>query len=115
MPEYYSLANVMLISLKKSDNFKLTIPAKFQSYLACGKPILSMTDGIINNLINKWNVGLTAESGNYKKLASNINKMFLMHEQELSEMSKNALIFNEKIFSRDKLINKAEKLFYEMI
>ena len=34
MPEFYSLASVMLVTLKKEHIFSLTIPAKLQSYLA---------------------------------------------------------------------------------
>ena len=40
MPKFFAFADLLLISLKKSRIFSLTIPAKIQAYLACGRPIL---------------------------------------------------------------------------
>ena len=41
MPRYFSLANVMLVTLRRDPIFALTIPAKVQSYLACAKPLIA--------------------------------------------------------------------------
>ena len=60
MPSFYSEADCMLFSLKKDYIFSLTIPAKVQSYLACGKPIVSMIDGEASIIINDSKAGLTA-------------------------------------------------------
>ena len=45
MPAFYANADALLLSLKKEYIFSITVPAKVQSYLACGKPVLSMLDG----------------------------------------------------------------------
>ena len=42
-------------SLKKSKIFSLTIPAKIQSYLACGKPIIASLDGEGAKIVEKAN------------------------------------------------------------
>lgn len=42
MPSFFSKADVMLLSLKSETIFNLTVPAKLQTYMASGKPILAM-------------------------------------------------------------------------
>ena len=36
----FASSDALLVTLKKSLIFSLTIPGKLQSYLACGKPIM---------------------------------------------------------------------------
>ena len=45
MPDFFACADALLVSLKKSEIFSLTIPSKVQSYLACGKPVIGALDG----------------------------------------------------------------------
>ena len=78
MPELYSNADALLITLKKSKIFSLTVPGKIQSYLACGKPILSMMDGEGSNIINESMAGFTAPAEEPNKLLDNILKMNAM-------------------------------------
>ena len=115
MPEYYSLADVMLISLKSEYIFSLTIPAKLQSYLSCGKPILAMLDGEAPKIIEEANAGLVCNSGNADQLAINILKMSTMKKHNISQMSKNSLNLYNRMFSREKLLNQAEQIFYKMV
>ena len=115
MPEYYSLADVMLISLKSEYIFSLTIPAKLQSYLSCGKPILAMLDGEAPKIIEEANAGLVCNSENADQLAINILKMSTMKKHNISQMSKNSLNLYNRMFSREKLLNQAEQIFYKMV
>ena len=90
MPGYYSLADAMLISLKKDHIFSLTIPAKVQSYLACAKPIIAMLDGETSRLIKDAEAGLTCDSDDPDQLAINLLKMSMMDKQEIARMGNNA-------------------------
>ena len=45
MPTLFNEASALLITLRKGEVFKRTIPGKLQSYLSSGKPILGMLDG----------------------------------------------------------------------
>ena len=115
MPEYYSLADVMLISLKREYIFSLTIPAKLQSYLACGKPILAMLDGEAPKIIKEANAGLTCKSEDADRLADNILKMYSLESNHISQMGVNALNLYTRMFSRNTLLNQAEQIFHRMI
>ena len=115
MPEYYSLADVMLISLKREYIFSLTVPAKLQSYLSCGKPILAMLDGETPQIIEEANAGLVCKSEDANGLAINVLKLSMMKKHELSRMGKNSINISKCMFSRKKLLDQLEQIFYKMI
>ena len=45
MPAFFAHADAMLVSLSDDPVFALTVPAKVQAYLACGRPIVAMLGG----------------------------------------------------------------------
>ncbi|AEJ18689.1 glycosyltransferase family 4 protein [Gracilinema caldarium] len=47
-----------VLSLSPNKLISLTIPAKFQTYLAAGKPILAITAGEVSRLIQENNIGI---------------------------------------------------------
>ena len=63
MPRYFALADALLVTLRNQPIFSLTIPAKVQSYLACGKPIIAALDGEGARVVQEAGAGLTAEAG----------------------------------------------------
>ncbi len=115
MPNYYSQASAMLISLKREHIFSLTIPAKLQSYLACGKPILSMIDGSTSELVKTVKAGLTSNSEDYNKLSENILKMSQMSVEEINQLGENAYNLYLEKFNRNILLSRLETIFYELI
>jgi len=115
MPEFYSQANCMLLSLKREYIFSITIPAKVQSYMACKKPIIAMIDGEAKKLIDSTNSGLSCPSGSPKLLAENILNLSKMSKNELNEISMNSFNAYKKYFDRDMLLRKAEKSFKKLI
>jgi len=106
MPYFFSLADIMLLTLKDEDIFSLTIPSKVQSYLAFGKPIASMINGIGNKVINDANCGFTADAGNFEELAENVIKAYNTPTETLTEMGKNGKTFYEKEFDKGAIIDK---------
>ena len=114
MPEFYANADAMLFSLKDEYIFSITIPAKVQSYLACGKPILAMVNGEAANIINENNAGYTCNAGNYNTLADNVVKMSKLAKSSLEDMANNSLLCYNTYFERDMLLQKAENIFYKL-
>jgi glycosyltransferase involved in cell wall biosynthesis len=114
MPEFFSCADCLLFSLKKNPIFSLTIPAKVQTYLACGKPIVGMIDGEASKIIKNGNAGLITGSEDSIGLAKNIKKMALMNKKELKKMGENGLKIYDKNFNRSLILNKLENILYEL-
>jgi colanic acid biosynthesis glycosyl transferase WcaI len=115
MPEYYANADAMLLSLKDEYIFSITIPAKLQSYLACGKPILGMIRGETADIINKSNVGFTCLPGDSQGLAENIKKMSNLPHKHIKQLSQNSLECYYNNFDREVLFKKAEKILTGMV
>ncbi len=110
MPFYYSLADVMLVSLEPHPVFSAWIPGKVQSYMACGKPILALLSGAGAEAIKESRSGFAIESGKADELISKVEELSLMSETELLKMGKNALEYYDREFNRDKLISEFEYL-----
>lgn len=114
MPYFFSKSDALLISLKKSEVFSKTIPAKTQSYMAFGKPILTNADGEVSRIIEESNSGLTADSGNYKLLAENMLKLSKMSQNQIKEMTSDCKKYYSLNFERSKIINDFEKIIYNI-
>jgi colanic acid biosynthesis glycosyl transferase WcaI len=114
MPYFYSASDALLVTLKESPVFSMTIPSKVQSYMMSSKPILSMLSGEGSRVIDEAQCGLTANSGDYEQLAMNVVKMVSMPSLELKALGENALNYASIEFDRHKLINQLEKWFEEV-
>jgi len=114
MPDFYTSADALLVTLKRNDVFSMTIPGKIQSYLTAGKPILAMLDGEGSYVIEESKSGLTCSSGDYEQLAEHIVTMSLLSKNKLDEMANNAKQYADKEFDRNKLISQLESWFQDV-
>jgi glycosyltransferase involved in cell wall biosynthesis len=114
MPYFFDKSDALLISLKKSIVFSKTIPAKTQSYMAFGKPILTNADGEVSRIIDESNSGLTADSGNHILLAENMLKLSKLSDTEIKTMINNCKTYYKNNFNRDKILNGFEKIIYDI-
>lgn len=110
MPHFFSCASALLVTLKQSTIFSLTIPGKLQSYLACAKPIIGGLDGEGSRIIVESKSGFVAPSGNHDELANAILKLYNLSELEREVLGNNALKYYEENFEREKLLNKFTQL-----
>jgi glycosyltransferase involved in cell wall biosynthesis len=115
MPEFYASADAMLFSLKDEYIFSITIPAKVQSYLACGKPILAMVNGEAANVISGANAGFTCSAGDFVGLSKNILKMSKMPSMDLKHIGENSYNCYKKYFDREMLFDEAENILYNLM
>lgn len=111
MPDLFTHADVMLVSLKDQDIFSLTIPSKIQSYMAFGKPIVSMINGIGNKIIKESDCGLTAIAGDAESLANNVKKISQVDRVVLSIKGKAGREYYQKYFSKKKIIDHLMEIF----
>ena len=105
MPSLYKRADVMLLSLKNEPIFNLTVPAKLQTYMASGKPIVAMINGEGQNIIKDCNCGLAVNSGNYKKLAYSILTLKEKNIEEREKLGQNGQEYFLEHFKLDRCIN----------
>jgi glycosyltransferase involved in cell wall biosynthesis len=110
MPSLYEKSSVMLLSLKGGESISNTVPAKLQTYMSCGKPVVAMIDGEANDVIRESNCGLVANAGNFEKLAEYIEMLSKMNSFELDQLGKNGQEYYQKNYSRELAISKIEDL-----
>ena len=106
MPRYFSMADVMLVTLRREPIFALTIPSKIQSYLASSRPIVAALDGEGAAVITEAGAGLTVSAEDPVALAQAVLKMAQMVPDERDDMGVKGRRYFEENFQRDMLIGR---------
>ncbi len=114
MPRFFALADALLVTLKKEPIFALTIPAKVQSYLASGKPIIASLDGEGARVVQEAGAGLTGPAGDPKALADNVLAMYGLAKSPRRAMGLRGRGYFEQHFEREILLDRLEALMQKM-
>ena len=109
MPGFFEKADVMLVALKDEFIFSLTIPTKIQAYMASGKPIVTMLDGEGSRVVEDAKCGLTANSGDYQSLATNVKRIYELSKDERIVMGNSGRSYYDKVFAKDLVIDRVNE------
>jgi len=115
MPRFYASADALLVTLRESKIFSMTIPGKVQSYMAAEKAILAMLDGEGARVIKEADCGYVSRSGDYKQLADSIIRMAKLDKSSLDKLGSNAKKYVLEEFDRNKLITQLEYWFTSIV
>lgn len=107
--DFMAVCDAALITLQKTDLFALTIPAKVQSCMACGIPVVLAVDGVAQTVVREAECGLTCASSDAEALYRTIVEMSKKGEKELKEMRKNARVYFENNFEKNLLMKKMDE------
>jgi len=114
MPDFFALADVLLVHLRRDPLFEIMIPAKTQSYLACGRPILMAVGGDAANLIEDTGAGLTCRQQDPRAMADAILRLKGMPLEERTQMGNCGRRAFEERFRRRVLVDQYEHLFLSL-
>jgi len=107
MPEYYAMADAMLVTLTADPLISMTLPGKVQTYMAAGKPIIGAANGEIPRTIEKSRCGFCAPAENAEELAKAVSA-FLEYPDKV-ELGKNARTYYQEHFSRNRFMDSLER------
>ena len=107
MPNFYGMADAMLITLKDNKALSYTLPGKVQSYLAAGKPIVGAINGETRQVIEDADCGLCCDAEDYKSL-SQLALDFCKSDKG-EEMATNSKKFYLENYSKSKFIESLER------
>lgn len=110
MPSIFSHADAMLVSLKDTQIFRLTVPYKIQCYMACGKPVIASLSGEGARLVIESEAGFVAPASQPEKLANQIEKFLDLSEDTKREMGLNARTFFEQNYGQNVVYDRLEAL-----
>lgn len=108
-------ADALLIHLKRTPLFEITIPSKTQAYLAMGKPILSAVAGDASEMVRIAKAGVTAEPENPSSIASAARQLAAMSRVEREEMGQRGQSYYQSELSIGVGTDRWESLFKEML
>ena len=111
MPFLFKEADALLATLKGGYEFlDMTVPARLQSYMSAGKPILAMLGKGSQDLINEADCGYAVDPSDYKALSIVIKDKVLPHKVEFAAKGMNGRKFYEHNFVLGKCIDNLERI-----
>ena len=113
IPIIVDKASALFLSLKNEEFFSMALPAKLQTYMALGKPIIGVINGEGANIIKESKSGLVEENYDFLELAKKINNFANQSELELNEIGKNARNFYQKKYNSDIRKKQILEIIYE--
>ena len=112
MPKWFEGSDVLIISLIDEPIFSLTIPAKFQAYLASGKPIYCVMKGEVADLVINNKIGFVAQPDDINDIRSGFEKFLDTPKHELQAFGSNMKTLLSNEFDRNKIIQQmTEEIF----
>ncbi len=115
MSHFYALADVLLVHLKRDPLFEITIPSKTLAYLACGRPILGVVAGDAADVIRQAGAGVICPQEDPAALAQTVRALYAMPRTERETMGRNGRQAFLANYTREKLVDRYEELFEEVI
>lgn len=110
MPAYFQQADAMLLTLRAEfPHLRAVVPARLQSYMSAGKPVLGMIDGGSVRVINRSQCGICAAAADYESLAANVVYAY-EHQEELRTMGKRGRTYFEAHFTLQGCLDNLEKI-----
>ena len=110
MPIYYSMADAMLVTMKKDDILNMTLPGKVQSYMAAKKPILGAINGETQFIVKEANCGYIVDSENIIEFEKVVRKF--VKNIKIENFGENSKKYYDENFSKKIFFEKLIKCLY---
>ena len=106
IPLLLSACDAAFVSFADNDLWKKTIPAKLQSYMACGMPIIASAGGETERIINEAGCGICCKVGDESELCAGIKSMM---SADIDKFGKNGFEYCKTHFDKSKLMDEMDR------
>ena len=106
---YVAYADCAYLSFRNNPLFDMTLPAKLQTYLACGVPVLAAAGGESAAIINRAGCGIAVEA-KLESLVSAAREMAAKTPEERLTMAQAARRYYEENFTMQDLVDRLEEM-----
>lgn len=111
MPAFFKQADAMLVTLRGGFiDLDMTVPARVQSYMSAGRPILAMIGQGTVDLVNEGDCGYAVGPSDYEALADVIRNKVLADRAGFEKKGQNGRKMFEEQFTLEKCINHLEEI-----
>ena len=105
MYKYFSASDFLIVSLVNKPIFSLTVPAKTQTYIAAGKPILAIIDGDAADIVKENNLGYSAHPDNINEIHDTFVQCINTSKEDLHKFTENCTKLTETTFNKERIID----------
>ena len=113
MPWFFACADVLLVTLKQDPIYGVTLPAKLQAYMACGRPVLAALDGEGAQVIREAGCGLSVSPGDPRALAEAALHLASLPREELHSMGRQGRDYSAIHFNPERLLLRLEEILQD--
>ncbi len=110
--DYVAFADCAYLSFRDTPLFHMTIPAKLQTYLACGAPVLAAAGGESAAIIRNNHCGIAVEP-RLEDLVEATMKMVSLEQGQRQSMASAARACYEQNFTMKDLVERLETMMEE--
>ncbi len=114
IPTALAGADACLAILKPVEEYKTTYPNKVFDYMAAGRPIILVIDGVIRQVVEAAGCGVFSTPGDPTALARAIRSL-AGHPEEGKAMGLNGRRYVEANFNRSELADRLAEIIEEMV
>lgn len=108
--QYLNASDFLIISLIDKEIFSLTLPAKIQTYIAAGKPIIAIIKGEVATMVQKYNLGLIASPSDIKEIKSVLQEAINQDKEQKISYITNSGFLTETVFNKKIIIDNLLRL-----
>lgn len=104
VPELLARCDIAYLSFQADPLLDQTIPAKLQTYLSCGIPVLASAGGEVAAILAESGAGLSCSPGNADALTTQVLTLLARPRSELTIMGEAGRRYCARHFDRDRLL-----------
>lgn len=111
MSAFYKQADAMMVTLRGGfPHLEAVVPARLQSYMSAGRPVLAMIGCGGADIIEESHCGYAVGPGETDNMVSLIKEKVLAHREEFEKMGKNGREYYMKNYRLSDCIDNLEKI-----
>lgn len=110
---YVRFAQGAFISFLDNPVFNMTVPAKLQTYLACGTPVLAAAGGECAQIVRSADCGVVTEK-TPEALEQGVRELMARSEEERRAMGQRGREYFHRNFSMKLLVDRLEEELYAL-
>lgn len=111
MPAFYKQADAMMVTLRGGfKHLEAVVPARLQSYMSAGRPVLAMIGCGGADIIEESQCGYAVGPGEADKMVDLIKEIVLAHREEFEKMGKNGREYYMKKYRLNDCIDNLERI-----